>query len=496
MASKKKNALGPLEIELHEVADSYTKLAPRARIAKVRELLSRGADPNARGDYGLTPLHRAVSSSTPPPSVEVVQALLDAGAKVDTMSDVQVTPLVAAVEGNDDAGRARIARSLELIELLVARGAALPPRTPLADFACASPEIFARLWELGADPSVADEHGRSAVHAVIETQRPRLLELLLAANVGLGTTDHLGRTPLGSARTIAAEYGRDPKTSKAIIARLVSAGAPEKPRAEDAPPAFPHDDVRRALREHPERDDVSNALTSVLAMQPPTFAAFVKALKETVGPPEDLVFALPTVIGALGKATKGKHTGELKTKTPFFHHGDYRVSGSLQIVGPFLVTGDLVVDGVVADAGPDSLVVVGGDVKAHSVITDGPFWVLGDIDARDVVYGHYNDHTLYASTIYAKLAIADEHDVQADVEAELHFDSDTFAQGYGKNIVKRLREVLVDDVFEGDEFDSGKLFARLHAAERVFRPAKKGAAKKGAAKKGVSKKSVSKKRAR
>ncbi|KAH8645942.1 hypothetical protein BGZ61DRAFT_542662 [Ilyonectria robusta] len=89
---------------------------------------------------------------------------------------------------------------------------------------------------------------------------------------------------------------------------------------------------------------------------------------------------------------------------------------------------------------------VGGDLNAHAVHTDGEMYVKGDIEA-EAVYGYYNDHTLRASTICARLVIEDEHYTEADVEADVHFDLDTYQQGYGEGVQEQLREVLVDEVF-------------------------------------------------
>lgn len=82
--------------------------------------------------------------------------------------------------------------------------------------------------------------------------------------------------------------------------------------------------------------------------------------------------------------------------------------------------------------------------------TDGEMSVGGDISA-EVVYGHYNDHTLQAATIRARLVIEDEHCTIAAVEADTHFDLDDFRQGYGEGVQERLRELLVDEVFSDEE---------------------------------------------
>lgn len=126
------------------------------------------------------------------------------------------------------------------------------------------------------------------------------------------------------------------------------------------------------------------------------------------------------------------------------------------------------------------MVAIRGGVTARGVFTDGEMSVDGDIEA-DVVYGYYNDNTLQAGTIRARLVIEDEHATIAPVEADLHFDLDDFQQGYGDGVQEQLRELLVDEVFAVDEdedegkgkgkemMDRGLLFARLREGLPVFR---------------------------
>ncbi len=140
--------------------------------------------------------------------------------------------------------------------------------------------------------------------------------------------------------------------------------------------------------------------------------------------------------------------------TPFFHHGDLVVTGDLDVLAPFVVTGSLTVEGVLADFGPHSVVVIGGGVVARGVFTDGEMCVHGDIRA-EVVHGSYNDHTLQAATLRARLVIEDEHETIAAVRADLHFDADDYQQGYGDGVQEQLRELLVDEVFATDEDEDG-----------------------------------------
>ncbi|MBB1246766.1 hypothetical protein GL263_24905 [Streptomyces durbertensis] len=195
------------------------------------------------------------------------------------------------------------------------------------------------------------------------------------------------------------------------------------------------------------------------------------------GHPDLLPFVPSLCAAVLGDTgTTRTLSGDQRVVEPFFHHGDLVVEGGLDVVAPLVVTGSLTVGGVLADCGPDSVVVVGGDVTARGVFTDGEMCVLGGIRA-EVVHGYYNDNTLQAGRIRARLVIEDEHETIATVEADLHLDLDDYQQGYGDGVQEQLRALLVDDVFTPDEdeddaaemFDFHALLARLRTDLPVFR---------------------------
>jgi hypothetical protein len=174
-----------------------------------------------------------------------------------------------------------------------------------------------------------------------------------------------------------------------------------------------------------------------------------------------------------GPGTARTLPGRAVVRAPFLHHGDLTVPGDLLVRASLVVTGSLTVAGILDDMGPDSRIAVGGDLTARGVDTDGELYVGGTIEA-DVVHGYYNDNVLAARTIRARLVIEDDHAVIADVDAEFHFDIDTYRQGYGDGVQERLRAILVDEVFApGDDdvarLDRDALFAALGAGRPVFR---------------------------
>lgn len=87
--------------------------AKRNDAAAVRELLSKGAHANARGEFGYTSLHWAAGMGT----VDVVSALVGAGADVNAKSDFGWTPLMLAAR-DDKVGA--------VLALLEAGAEALP----------------------------------------------------------------------------------------------------------------------------------------------------------------------------------------------------------------------------------------------------------------------------------------------------------------------------------------------------------------------------------
>ncbi|MFF1918314.1 hypothetical protein ACFVYE_43725 [Streptomyces sp. NPDC058239] len=239
-------------------------------------------------------------------------------------------------------------------------------------------------------------------------------------------------------------------------------------------------EVMRAERAATLEADDSGWLAGLVECDLDSYQEFVAQLRVTLDP--DLLGYVPEMCAKTLGDTGTTRTliGDQQVDTPFFHHGDLVVKGDLGVGAPFVVTGSVTVEGVMGDCAPYSVVAIGGAVKARGVLTSGETLVMGDIEA-DVVYGDYNDSTLHAGTIRARLVIEDDHQTIATVKADLYFDVDDYQGGYGDGVQEQLRAFLVDEVFAADEdededadedeemFDSGLLFARLREGLPVFR---------------------------
>ncbi|MCE9667769.1 ankyrin repeat domain-containing protein [Myxococcus stipitatus] len=452
----------------------------------VMQAVARGADVNARNRYGQTALHLAVrgpySKSDPLPEVEVVKALIDAGAEVNARDGHEQTVLVMAAHGAEADSPAE-SRALELIHLLRAAGATAGADVKSGQsgaFTGAGVKVLRELLDAGAAIDARTEQGLTPLHSAARGGQADHVRLLLERGAEVNAIDGLGRTPLGVAlRTKEEAWVVHNKRTPGFIASiraLEAAGGKQSvplPLCEDPFAPFPVD---------------VQAVRAALGTRKLSFSHGFDSAQEIAtglhgfGAPDAALEMLRRVAGTLGVAPrKVQLKGPLVLRAPFFHHGDLEVEGDVWIRRAFAVTGSVVVHGVVRDTDNDSLVNILGDLKCHGLYTDGEFSVAGDLEARDVVLGYYNDHLLSAARIRARVVIEDDHAVDGIVEAEHHFDIDQYSQGYGDGVPEALQALFVAEVFEagsksddGDaedppRLDKGELFDRISKGLPVFR---------------------------
>ena len=156
--------------------------------AKVRLLLLKGANVNARTVDGRTPLHLA---ATLPAGAPIVEMLIEAGADLHARSIVGATPLLASV-----------AASLETTRLLLAKGADPNARnglgaTPLITAALlGGPATVSLLLDAGADATARTKRGETALANAANRGDAASVKLLLDKGADVRNVDYRGYTPL------------------------------------------------------------------------------------------------------------------------------------------------------------------------------------------------------------------------------------------------------------------------------------------------------------
>jgi ankyrin repeat protein len=209
----------------------------------VELLLAHGANLEGKDDRGRTPLHLAVTDSTP----EAVEVLLTVGADVNAKDGAQQTPLheLADKQRNgkheivsllltkhldvnakdavgytplhvlakmrlgwtqdEEARRRLLQNQMETARLLIQKGARVDARddfnsTPLHWAAWSDSEAITELLlRSGADKNARDKFDRTPLHKAAEEGSLEVVEILVRVGVDLTARDTLKRTALGSA---------------------------------------------------------------------------------------------------------------------------------------------------------------------------------------------------------------------------------------------------------------------------------------------------------
>jgi ankyrin repeat protein len=163
------------------MTEPLIEAATAGDVERIRELLAAGADPDVRGDGGMTPLLAATRAD----QAAAFQALIEAGADVDLQDDRLDNPfLYAGAEG--------------LLDILT-----------LAN-------------EAGADPAITNRYGGVAVIPASERGHVETVRYLLSeTDVDVDHVNKLGWTALLEAILLSDGGPRH----QAIVALLIEAGA-------------------------------------------------------------------------------------------------------------------------------------------------------------------------------------------------------------------------------------------------------------------------------
>ncbi|MHB1142055.1 MAG: ankyrin repeat domain-containing protein [Sulfuricaulis sp.] len=214
----------PLWAAANDDARKLLALAGAGKVAEIRSMLDRGANPDARiSDGHITALHRAVEQN----QLEVIQLLIERGADINAETSYGITPLVlAATTGRESA-----------VRLLHAHGASLDHKTQsgntalnlIAHSVSIRPDIVRLLMDLGANPNIPDDSGRTPLHWAAQDANVEMV-LLLVSNpkIRLSEIDNLGWTPLYYARERSKWFAKNPQDTKATVELLEKAGAKER----------------------------------------------------------------------------------------------------------------------------------------------------------------------------------------------------------------------------------------------------------------------------
>lgn len=189
------------------LTDSLIDAASEHDAERVRSLLAKGADPNARAAQGRTALYGAAGNAS------VIRLLVEAGAdpNIESEQESEGLPLCfAACWGASEAVRALLDAGADP-NLREDAGRASGPLHWAADGG--TTEVVEALLEAGADPNL-DANGRIPLHLAAERGSVSIVRALLAAGANPDATSAEGRTALQIAeewagKDLEAELRRD-----------------------------------------------------------------------------------------------------------------------------------------------------------------------------------------------------------------------------------------------------------------------------------------------
>ena len=141
--------------------------------------------------------------------------------------------------------------------------------------------------------------------------------------------------------------------------------------------------------------------------------------------------------------------------------GTLTVGGDLSVVAPLVVCGDLIVDGIITDCGPQSVIVVLGDLRCHALLTSGEVLVYGALTASKLVEGRDNDNVLEVhGTLATPALLSNDHAIEADALEVVHrpprggvWGDKIFDMSAG-HLAALLAIVADPSLIDGDELDA------------------------------------------
>lgn len=222
--------------------------AKLGEVARVRELLSKGAAVNAPDRRGLTPLMWASASG----NLEVVQQLLERGATVDRRAADGTTALMlASANGFTEIARALLGRGADVtaakggvkarqlafdrghtdVVALLDRAETLGSRLLVAA-AEGNDTVVRQLLSTGAPANVTNERGETALMMAARNGDLGMLQALLSRGADAFIRDSQGKT--------AVEWAEpSPTTAKYVIAFLADRGVSKEAARPSAPAQSP-----------------------------------------------------------------------------------------------------------------------------------------------------------------------------------------------------------------------------------------------------------------